>query len=57
MKIISYFNISSTDSSVFDENLRKVISRLQNDGQEVEIQYAVNSLNLVYSALIIGRKD
>lgn len=59
MKIVGFFNINNTDPSKFNKNLGKVIIRLQNDGQEVEIQYKVNNLNnsqLVYSALTLGRK-
>ncbi len=58
-KIIGMFNISNTDSSKFVKEFINTINVLQEDNQEIEIQYKVNSFSngqLVYSALILGRK-
>jgi hypothetical protein len=54
------FAISDTDFDSFNENLKEAINKLQNDKQEVEVQFKVNTLNngqLVYSALVLGRVE
>jgi hypothetical protein len=59
-QIKGIYNINDTDYKQFHELLIKDISFLQNDGQEVEVQYKVNNFDngqLVYSALILGRVD
>lgn len=59
MKIIGTFNLSSTDAEAFMNQLSEDINKLQDDGQEVEVQYSVNSFpngQIVYSALLLGRK-
>ncbi|WP_346961296.1 hypothetical protein [Clostridium sp.] len=53
------YTIKTEDSCIFGKDLEEAIQILQNDGQEVEVQYKVNNFNngqLVYSALILGRK-
>jgi hypothetical protein len=57
--IIGVYNINNTDSNIFYTELIKAINILQNDGQEVEVQYKVNVIQndrLVLSALVLGRK-
>lgn len=57
--IIGFFHVNSTDVDYFNESLHENISKLQNDGQEIEIQYTTNVLpngQLVYNALMLGRK-
>lgn len=59
MKIVGVFNPCSTDYEVFLTSVIEDINKLQEDGQEVEVQYSTASLggdNVLYSALIIGRK-
>ena len=59
MKIVRVFNPCSTDYEVFLNSVIEDINKLQEDGQEVEVQYSTTSLggdNVLYSALIIGRK-
>lgn len=59
MKIQGLYNISNTDANCFYKDLTNAIIELQQNQQNVEIQYQVNSFNdgqLVYSALIIGRE-
>ena len=59
MKIVGVFNPCSTDYVVFLTSVIEDINKLQEDGQEVEVQYSTTSLggdNVLYSALIIGRK-
>lgn len=59
-KIKGVFNISNTEEKQFRENLQKAINDLQNDNQEVEVQYKVNNFDngqLVYSALVLGRVE
>ena len=59
MKIVGVFNPWSTDYEVFLTSVIEDINKLQEDGQEVEVQYSTTSLggnNVLYSALIIGRK-
>jgi hypothetical protein len=53
-QIKGIYNINDTDYKQFHELLIKDISFLQDDGQEVEVQYKVNNFDngqLVYSAL------
>lgn len=57
-QIKGIFNTTSTDYKEFFDNLKKDIKKLQNDYQEVEVQYStcINLDNeVVHSALIIGR--
>lgn len=59
MKIVGIFNPCSTDYKTFLISVIEDINKLQEDGQEVEVQYSTTSLggdNVLYSALIIGRK-
>ena len=59
MKIVGVFNPCSTDYEAFLNSVIEDINKLQEDGQEVEVQYSTTSLggdNVLYSALIIGRK-
>ena len=59
MKIEELFNLSSYDSNAFANQLAEDIKKMQNDGQEVEVQYKVNSHpngEIIYSALLLGRK-
>jgi hypothetical protein len=59
MKIVGIYNINNTDDELFCKDLIKNINTLQNDGQEVEVQYQVNSFpngQIVLSALVLGRK-
>ena len=59
MKIVGVFNPCSTDYEVFLTSVIEDINKLQEDEQEVEVQYSTTSLggnNVLYSALIIGRK-
>ena len=60
MKIVGVFNPCSTDYGVFLNSVIEDINKLQEDGQEVEVQYSTTPLsgdNILYSALIIGRKN
>ena len=60
MKIVGIFNPCSTDYEVFLNSVIEDINKLQEDGQEVEVQYSTTPLgrdNILYSALIIGRKN
>ena len=60
MKIVGIFNPCSTDYEVFLNSVIEDINKLQEDGQEVEVQYSTTSLrgdNVLYSALIVGRKE
>lgn len=53
------FNPCSMDNETFTKMVIEDINKLQEDGQEVEVQYSTTSLggdNVLYSALIIGRK-
>lgn len=57
--ILAYFNVSNTNTDDFHKNLEGAINKLQEDGQEVEVQYKVNTFEngqILYSALILGRK-
>ena len=59
MKIVGIYNPCSTDNKTFIEKVIEDINKLQEDGQEVEIQYNTTGLGegtVLYSALIIGRK-
>lgn len=59
MKIVGMFNPCSTDNNTFVGMVNESINKLQDDGQEVDIQYSTISLggaNILYSALILGRK-
>ncbi|NRU52641.1 hypothetical protein [Clostridium beijerinckii] len=59
-KIEGYFHISNTEFEKFNDDLKQSINNLQNDGQEVEVQYKTNTLDngqLVFSALILGRVE
>ena len=59
MKIVGMFNPCSTDNETFVEMVQTAINKLQEDGQEIEIQYSTIGLggaNILYSALILGRK-
>ena len=59
MKIVGMFNPCSTDNKTFVETVHTTINKLQEDGQEIEIQYSTIGLggaNILYSALILGRK-
>lgn len=61
MKIVGIHNISSSNSDEFISMVSSTINKLQDDDQEVEVQYCINvsefiSGIIVYSALIIGRK-
>ena len=42
----------------FNKNFKNYLNALQNDGQEVEIQYKTNTVDnkICYSCLMIGRK-
>lgn len=54
------FHVYNTDYKKFYESLSKDINKLQNDKQEVEIQYKTNNYDngqLVFSALLIGRVE
>lgn len=58
-KIVGRFHISNTDNFRFLENVQDAINSLQNDGQEVEVQYQTIGLEqgkVLYTALILGRK-
>ena len=57
-QIKDYFHLSMTDFDEFNKNFKNCFNALQNDGQEVEIQYKTNTLNdkICYSCLMIGRK-
>jgi hypothetical protein len=59
-QVKGFFNISNTDSDNFNADLKKSINDLQEQNQEVEVQYQVNSFpngQIVYSALILGRVE
>jgi hypothetical protein len=59
MKIVGIFNPTNTDVEKFLKDVTSDINLLQNDGQEVEIQYHPCSLNngqVIYTALILGKK-
>lgn len=59
-KIKGIFHVYNTDYKKFYESLVKDMSELQNDGQEVEIQYKTNNFEngqLVFSALLLGRVE
>ena len=59
MKVYGMFNPCYTDNKKFVEQVQTTINRLQEDGQEVEVQYKPIDLghgNVLYSALILGRK-
>lgn len=59
MDIVGIYNPCSTDNKVFLEMVIEDINKLEEDGQEVEIQYSTIWLggeNILYSALILGRK-
>lgn len=59
-KIKGVFNISNTEEEQFRKNLQSAINQLQDDYQEVEVQYKVNNFDngqLVYSALVLGRVE
>lgn len=59
-QIRGIYHINSTDYNEFYNNLQKDIIELQNDKQEVEVQYKVNNFDngqLVYSALVLGRVE
>lgn len=58
-KIIGCFNLNSTSVEVFSMMLEQHINKLQDDGQEVEVQYQATTLPdgmVSYNALILGRK-
>jgi hypothetical protein len=60
-KIIGHFHISTNDPEEFYKKFTENINILQNDNQEVEIQYNTQIINnlenpILYSALVIGRK-
>ena len=53
MKIVGMFNPCSTDNKTFVEMVQTAINKLQEDGQEIEIQYSTIGLggaNIIYSA-------
>lgn len=59
--IVEVFHISNLDSIKFQDELNNSIKQLQDDNQEIEIQYSTNYTDvsefpMIYSALIIGRK-
>lgn len=59
-KIFGNFHVSSTDFEKFNSGLNESINKLQDDYQEVEIQYNTNTFpngQILYSALLIGRKE
>lgn len=59
MKIVGIYNVCHTDADEFFKSLDKSITNLQEDRQEVEIQYSSNVMpngQLIQTALIIGRK-
>lgn len=59
MKIYGVFNVSNTDADKFLTDVSDNIRKLQDDGQEVEVQYCTDfagNATVVYSALILGRK-
>lgn len=58
-RIIGTFHLSNTNSNIFNTQLNQNIKTLQKDNQEVEVQYSTNIINgqIVYSALILGRKE
>ena len=57
-QIKGYFHLSTTDFDEFNKIFKNCLNELQNDGQEVEIQYKTNTVNdkIYYSCFIIGRK-
>ena len=42
-QIKGYFHLSMTDFDEFNKNFKNYLNALQNDGQEVEIQYKTNT--------------
>ena len=58
MKIKGIFHFNDTDFDTFNKHLFENINKLQDDGQEIEVQYKTNTLpngQIFYSALILGR--
>ena len=57
-QIKGYFHLSMTDFDEFNKKFKNYVNALQNDGQEVEIQYKTNTVDnkICYSCLMIGRK-
>ena len=59
-QIFGFFNVGSDREDEFSDRVLKAIDDLQDDGQEVEVQYTTNVLpngRIHYSALITGRKE
>jgi hypothetical protein len=62
-KIIDCLHVSTNDIDGFYKLFKTYLKQLQNDGQEVEVQYNTqiipsNSENpILHSALLIGRKE
>lgn len=59
-KIKGIFHITLISPEKFKEELNKVVNMLQEDGQQVQVQYSSNygqdiEGKMVYSALVIGR--
>lgn len=61
MKIIyGVYQVSNTNEKVFHNDLCDAIRKLQDDKQEVEVQYTTTLAidgTMCYSALILGRKE
>jgi chorismate mutase len=60
--IFGVFNISSNNAEEFYKQLSDIINKLQQNNQEVEIQYNTQIINnsenpILYSALLLGRKE
>jgi len=58
-KIIGFYHVNNTEVKQFDEHFSKAMNLLQDDKQEVEVQYKTNVFDngqILYSALLIGRK-
>jgi hypothetical protein len=58
-KIVGVISVAETDSIAFHKIMSMRIAELQNDGQEVEVQYQMATFpngQMVQSALVLGRK-
>lgn len=59
IKVRGMFNPCSTDNKTFLEYLQVAINKLQEDGQEIEVQYKpinIGNGEILYSAMVLGRK-
>lgn len=54
--IVAIKQIVCQNSQTFIRELTETVNVLQQDNQEVEIQYAFDKSG-IYSALVVGRKD